>query len=125
MCDSFSINIEPVFYKKMNSNVRRITGITEGALRGCLHFDGAFGKFLDFCGSEFCFMTWGRDDIPMLKDNLRAHGINCALPKSYDLQLIFNHQVTHSSPSVVTVGCQWKFWRLSSGIRRTMHFLMR
>ena len=33
VCDSFSINIEPVFYKKMNSNVKRITGITEGALR--------------------------------------------------------------------------------------------
>lgn len=96
--DSFIINIEPVFYKKLNSAVARITGITSGDLAGCLHFPEAYRRFLEFCGDEFCFITWGCDDIPMLRDNILAHGMSAAsMPRSYDLQRIFNCQVTHGS----------------------------
>ena len=98
VCDSFEVNIEPVFYKKMNRNVKKITGITDSELRGCKHFCQAYSDFTDFCGDEYCFITWGRDDIPMLKDNMTANGLDAGtLPESYDLQLIFNHQITHST----------------------------
>lgn len=98
VCDSFNVNIEPVFYKKMNSAVKRITGITDSELRGCKHFREAFSDFVNFCGEDFCFITWGRDDMPMLRENMLAHGLNPdTLARDYDLQRIFNHQVTHDS----------------------------
>ncbi len=94
-CGNFFIDIEPVFYKKMNKRVGKITGITEKQLRGCKHFGAAFADFMDFCGQDFCLMTWGRDDMPMLFDNMKAHGIDASvLPEHYDLQLIFGYQVS-------------------------------
>lgn len=98
VCDSFSVNIEPVFYKRMNRNVRDITGITADELRGCKHFCDAYADFAGFCGTDYALVTWGRDDIPMLRDNMYVNGIDeNALPEHYDLQLIFNSQITGSS----------------------------
>ena len=50
-------------------------------------------SFRRFCGNDFVFLTWGPDDIPMLKENLHVHGIDSKwLERSYDLQVIFNRQ---------------------------------
>ena len=94
--DVFSADIRPVFYRKINSMVRKITGITENDLSECSSLVKVFEKFLEFCGERFCIVTWGRDDIPILRENMSAHGIDPDfLPQSYDLQLIFNRQITH------------------------------
>jgi hypothetical protein len=55
-------------------------------------------RFKKWCGKDFAFLTWGPDDIPMLKENFHVHGINGAwLDKVYDLQVIFNRQTDDSA----------------------------
>ena len=44
-------------------------------------------------GKDFAFLTWGPDDIPMLKENFHVNGIESEwLSTTYDLQVIFNRQ---------------------------------
>ena len=96
--DCFSIDVEPVFYRRMNRNVKKITGITDAQLKGCEHFREAYARFAEFCGDDCTLITWGRDDVPMLKLNMAAHGLDPeGLPANCDLQLIFNDQITHQS----------------------------
>lgn len=96
--DCFSIDVEPVFYRRMNRNVKKITGITDAQLKGCEHFREAYARFREFCEEDCTLITWGRDDIPMLEINMAAHGLDpSSLPASCDLQLIFNDQITHQS----------------------------
>jgi len=99
--DSFKINIAPKFYKKINRHIKNITGIEDSALRDCKGFADAFCEFCEFCGNDYKLMTWGCDDMPMLRDNLTAHGLDSdKLPENFNLQMIFNAQVSHD-------GRQW------------------
>ncbi len=96
--DSFDEAVRPIFYKRINRHVKEITGITDDAVRECDRFPAVFERFKKFCGKDFCIVTWGTDDMPMLIDNLLAHGIDPdTLPKHYNLQMIFNLQITHES----------------------------
>ena len=55
-------------------------------------------RFKKWCGKDFAFLTWGPDDIPMLKENFHAHGIDHKwLDTVYDLQRIYAMQVENSS----------------------------
>lgn len=100
-CDSFERNIAPSFYKKVNRHVSDITGITTENLSGCDPFPKVLCDFLEFCGNDYKFMTWGSDDMPMLKNNMKAHGLECLrLSDNINLQLIFNAQISHE-------GRQW------------------
>lgn len=103
----FDMTIKPRFYKKLNHHVEKITGITQTQLDASDDFEKVFKKFLKFCGKNCALVTWGTDDIPMLRDNLCAYGIDpVVLPKYYNLQVIFNQQITHQN----------KQWSLDSAI---------
>lgn len=96
--DTFETNIKPVFYKQLNRHVKKITGLTSAELRGKPGFCEAFEKFYEFTGDDCEFITWGCDDMPMLRDNMLAHGLDTeALPRCYNLQVIFNAQVSLES----------------------------
>ena len=96
--DSFSKNVKPKYYKKLNRHVKEITGLTDEQLNGCGTFDEVYPEFLEFCGNDFEFVTWGYDDIPMLINSIQAYNINCdEFPRVYNLQVMFNLQVTHES----------------------------
>ena len=91
--DDFSIYIAPKYYKKLQSRVKRITGITQSALSMGFPFDTAISHFRQWCGDDCVLLTWGRDDIPMLLDNLRLHKLDVGwLPPWYNLQLIYSRQ---------------------------------
>ena len=48
-----------------------------------------------FCGKDFAFLTWGPDDIPMLKENFHVNKIPSDwLDKTYDLQRIFARETS-------------------------------
>jgi hypothetical protein len=54
-------------------------------------------RFKRWCGKDFAFLTWGPDDIPMLKENFNVHDIEGSwLDNVYDLQKIFNKQTEDS-----------------------------
>lgn len=93
ICGSYSRIVKPKFFKKMQRHVERLTGITQFRIDNGIPLPEAIERFHSWCGDEFVFITWGPDDIPMLEDNLRAHGIEAPwLSRSYDLQIIFNRQ---------------------------------
>jgi len=99
LIDKIKISVRPKYYKKMNSHVEKITGITNMQLMAGETFPQAFKRFKAWCGGpsggdEFRFITWGFDDLSMLADNLTLHGLDPSFGSDYiNLQLIYNRQL--------------------------------
>ena len=97
---AFCENVSLRFYKKLHYHVRKICGMKERDLEGCRSFPEVARDFAAFCEDGVLF-SWGRDDEPMLRDNLKAYGVTDAVfPVCYDLQRIFAKQVTHEARQV-------------------------
>ena len=99
VADEFQTLIRPAYYKKMNRKVASLTGIKDSVLkeRG-KPFREAMQAFHDWCGEDAAFLTWGFDDIVILKENLTLYGMDTAWVDTwYNAQLIFNAQTDGSS----------------------------
>lgn len=85
--------IKPSCYRCMNKYVSALTGITQSDIDGGLPFLVAIEKLTRFFNEDTAIITWGDDDLPILKDNFRFHGIdNINLPRHYNLQRIYSMQ---------------------------------
>lgn len=96
--DELRLYISPVFYPKMHKRIATLTGIHDRDLaeKG-IPFPQAYRQFLDWCGSEFTFMTWSMSDLPVLVDNLAVHGMDLSgLPECCDIQRIFSREIMRS-----------------------------
>ena len=92
--DSFKVYVRPVYYKKLHSMVRRLTGITADLLREeGVTFREAYERFLAFCGDDFVTMTWGDSDLPVLRENIDAHSLPAWRAKNYTLQSVYMRKV--------------------------------
>ncbi|MCQ2413234.1 MAG: exonuclease domain-containing protein [Clostridia bacterium] len=97
-CGSYSVIIKPKFFKKIHRHVSELTGISQEMMNRGMPLSQAAEGFRRFCGEDFCFLTWGPDDVPMLKDNFRVNDLPSDwLDKTYDLQVIFNRQTDDST----------------------------
>ena len=93
ICGSYQIIVKPKYYKKLHRHVSALTGISQEQMDMGTPLPEAAERFRKFCGKDFVFLTWGPDDIPMLKENFNANGMdNSWLDNTYDLQKIFNKQ---------------------------------
>ncbi len=93
--DTFNVMICPKYYTKMHSKVAELTMISNQDLKKGIPFEKAFESFSKWCGKEFCILTWGWDDIPMLEDNLTIYNIDKSwIPDTYNIQPIFDAQIT-------------------------------
>lgn len=92
--DTFKIMVKPVYYTVMHRYVKKITNISSEELKKGVLFSDAYKRFASWCGDDYVFMTWGPDDKHILKSNLEIHNIKCDLPKIYNLQKIFNNQIS-------------------------------
>lgn len=91
---TLSLNVKPKYYTKMQSHIKRLTGIDNHQLSSGIPFPAAFRQLRDFCGEEFCFLTWGNDDLTVFKDNLAVHGLDVDwVPAVYNLQVTFRQQL--------------------------------
>ena len=98
ICGSYQIIVKPKYFKKLHRHVSALTGITQEQMDMGTPLVDAAERFKKWCGKDFVFLTWGPDDIPMLKENFNANGIPTDwLGEVYDLQLIFNRQTDGSS----------------------------
>ena len=92
--DSFNKLIKPVVYKELHHIIKDITGFTMKELNKGESFPTVAQTFMDWCGDEYKFCTWGSLDITELFRNMRYHHV--PLPKPpifyFDLQRIFNIQ---------------------------------
>ena len=93
ICGSYQIIVKPQYFKKLHRHVSELTGITQEQMDLGTPLPEAAERFKKWCGKDFCFLTWGPDDIPMLKENFNVHDIPSGwLDNVYDLQVIFNRQ---------------------------------
>ena len=93
ICGSYQIIVKPQYFKKLHRHVSELTGITQEQMNEGMPLPEAAERFKKWCGKDFAFLTWGPDDIPMLKENFNVHDIPYGwLDKVYDLQVIFNRQ---------------------------------
>ena len=91
---TLNLMVKPVFYTKMHSVVKKLTGIGNDRLMTGVPFGDAYARFVDFCGDEFCLLSWGNDDILVLRDNMRIHEISTeSFPATSNLQRIFGRQI--------------------------------
>ncbi len=98
ICGSYQIIVKPQYFKKLHRHVSQLTGITQEQMDMGTPLPEAAERFKKWCGKDFAFLTWGPDDIPMLKENFHVHDINASwLEKVYDLQVIFNRQTDDST----------------------------
>lgn len=93
ICGSYQVIVKPKYFKKLHRHVSALTGISQEQMDAGMPLPEAEKSFREWCGEDFAFLTWGPDDIPMLKENFNAHRLNSSwLERTYDLQRIFNAQ---------------------------------
>ncbi len=98
ICGSYQIIVKPKYFKKLHRHVSELTGITQEQMDMGTPLPEAAERFKRWCGEDFVFLTWGPDDIPMLKENFNVHGVPFDwLDRVYDLQRIFNVQTDGAS----------------------------
>ncbi len=98
ICGSYQIIVKPKYFKKLHKHVSELTGITQEQMDMGTPLPEAAERFKSWCGKDFVFLTWGPDDIPMLKENFNVHGVPFDwLDGVYDLQRIFNTQTDGAS----------------------------
>ena len=97
--DEFQIMIKPKYYRHLNRRVSKLTGIKESRLREeGVPYPEAMQRFRQWCGEDIVFLTWGFDDITILRENLRLYGMSEDwTEKWYNAQMIFNAQTDGSS----------------------------
>ena len=97
--DEFQVMIRPKYYRRLNRRVSKLTGIKESRLRDeGIPFPEAMEAFQSWCGEDFVFLTWGFDDITILRENLRLYGLaEDWTGRWYNAQMIFNAQTDGSN----------------------------
>ena len=97
--DEFQVMIRPKFYRSLNRRVSKLTGIKESRLKAeGIPFAEAIERFRDWCGQDVVFLTWGFDDITILRENLQLHGLPYEwVDKWYNVQMMFNAQTDGST----------------------------
>ena len=99
VADEFQVMIKPKYYRRLNRRVSKLTGIKESQLREeGVSFAEAMERFKAWCGENVVFLTWGFDDIGILRENLQLHGLDDSWTGCwYNAQMIFNAQTDGSN----------------------------
>ena len=99
VADEFQVLIKPKYYRRLNRRVSKLTGIKESHLkeRG-VPMAVAMDSFRSWCGDDVIFLSWGFDDITILKENLQLYGLDDSwVSRWYNAQMIFNAQTDGSN----------------------------
>lgn len=99
VADEFQILIRPHFIKRLNKKVSSLTGIKEAQLKADgIPFAEAIDRFHTWCGEDVVFLTWGFDDIMILRENLAIHNLPSDWVLNwYNAQMMFNAQTDGTS----------------------------
>jgi len=99
VADEFQILIKPKYYRHLNRRVSKLTGIKETQLREeGVPFPEAVEAFRNWCGEDIIFLTWGFDDIGILRENLMLFNLETSFTERwYNAQMIFNAQTDGST----------------------------
>ena len=97
--DEFQVLIKPKYYRHLNRRVSKLTGIKESRLKEeGIPMQEAMEQFRAWCGEDVVFLTWGFDDIGILRENLQLFGLDDSWAGNwYNAQMIFNAQTDGSN----------------------------
>ena len=85
--------IRPVEYVKLHGKVSEMLGITEDELKVGDDFAGAAKEFIEWCGDDYEFITWGSSDLTEFQRNMKHFGVENNFPfpfMYYDLQKLYS-----------------------------------
>ena len=99
VADEFQVLIKPKYYKRLNRRVSKLTGIKESDLKErAVPMAEAISQFRQWCGEDVVFLTWGFDDITILRENLQLYELDDSwINRWYNAQMVFNAQTDGSS----------------------------
>ena len=97
--DEFQVMVRPKYYRSLNRRVSKLTGIKEARLKAeGIPFPEAMEAFHQWCGDDIVFLTWGFDDITILRENMQLHGLDPSwVDRWYNAQMMFNAQTDGST----------------------------
>lgn len=90
--DSFHKVISPKHYKHMHHITGELTQISTSELKNGVDFVDAATEFINWCGDEYSFCTWGSMDIYELQRNMNYYHMPLLVYPVYfyDLQKVFS-----------------------------------
>lgn len=88
--DSISIPIHPTHYIKIHPRIKRMTHLGPEELEDAPTFMDAMKQFDEWCGADCALLTWGCDDVSVLKQNVDFFGWDKPIPPAYDIQVLFS-----------------------------------
>lgn len=89
----FSELIRPEVYKELHFKTREVIHIKMNELKGGRSFREVAKSFLDWCGTDFMFCTWGAMDLYELQRNMKYFNVAHELVNPlmyYDVQKLFS-----------------------------------
>jgi len=88
--DSISIPIRPTHYVKIHPRIRKMTQLGQEELADAPQFLEAMDQFAAWCGEDYTLLTWGCDDVSVLKQNMDFFECDAQLPPLCDIQRLFS-----------------------------------
>lgn len=87
--DTISVPVRPTHYLTIHPRVKRMTGLSNEVLCDAPEFAEGFAQFMDWCGENCVFLTWGCDDVSVLQQNVDFFRVERELPRMYDIQRLY------------------------------------
>jgi inhibitor of KinA sporulation pathway (predicted exonuclease) len=91
--DQFSELIKPSVYNELHFKIKEVITISMEELNLGRSFSQVCKSFLDWCGQDYIFATWGNMDLTELQRNMRFHQMEYEFDfplKYYDIQKVFS-----------------------------------
>lgn len=86
--------VRPQIYTKLHAKIGEILGVTmEMLMEQGSSFEEVINDFLNWCGEDYIFCTWGSVDLVELQRNMNHYGISYKFPRPflfYDLQKLYS-----------------------------------
>lgn len=92
MIDEFSALVKPQIYKTMHYMTTKLVHIKMAELKHERPFDEVMTEFLEWCGEDYMFCTWGPLDLTELQRNMCYYGFKPFMDGPlafYDVQKLF------------------------------------
>ena len=91
--DVFQRLVKPQVYNWIHDSIHEVIHVDYKDLADGVSFQQAADEFLDWCGEDFVFCTWGMQDLTELQRNLKYYDLLELLPGPvtyYDIQKLFS-----------------------------------
>lgn len=99
--DEISVPVHPTHYLTIHPRVKRMTGLSNDVLCDAPDFVEGFEQFMDWCGEDCVFLTWGGDDVSVLQQNVDFFRVERDLPRMYDIQRLYSAAVGKSGQTAL------------------------